>query len=327
MISVELIEDILTPPASRAWNTITKTLYNNFSQSLPDSSVQEIIKREKNIYNLETLISGAAWELWNSFEECVPKTSQLILDFWNKNLNGKAIFIIDGLSLREMPFFLDEGKRRGYSVHQSKISASALPSDTTYFSRSLGFSQRSILENNGAGTNHLLKNVVTDVSDLPWKDCLQLIGTDPNLLFWHTWFDDRIHEYKIPGKGLRDLSQKSKEHFTSDEFWNLIDKLTHGRRLVITSDHGYASTADFINISGEQGEYLKKTYKSQRYAKNTEVRRYSIPPLDIELTSKSGNFQYVLGKRKWKNSGGYPTLIHGGLSLMETMVPFIEISK
>jgi hypothetical protein len=35
----------------------------------------------------------------------------------------------------------------------------------------------------------------------------------------------------------------------------------------------------------------------------------------------------VNGRRKWKSAGGYPTLIHGGLSVLEVAVPFIELSK
>jgi len=46
-----------------------------------------------------------------------------------------------------------------------------------------------------------------------------------------------------------------------------------------------------------------------------------IPPLDLTL----GSHRYALGRRKWKIQGGYPHLQHGGLSLLEMFVPFIEI--
>jgi len=327
MISVDLLDDILLSPTTNAWDSIISTLYNIFSPSFNQSPVQEIIRREKKVNTLETLISGSCWDLWKSFEQAVPKTSQLIIDFWNKNFNGKAVFIIDGLSLREIPFILDGARKRGFSIQQSKISASALPSDTTYFAKSLGFSQRSSLENNSAGNTHLLKGAKTDCVDLPWRDCLKLIGPEPNWVLWHTWFDDKIHELKVPGKGLRELSVKSQENFTSDDFWALVDKLSYGRRLVITSDHGYAATGEFLNVGEDQGDYLKATYKNQRYTKSENRENTWVPPIDIEVDSPNGLFRYVLGLRKWRNSGGYPTLAHGGLSLMETLVPFIELSK
>lgn len=328
MINEKILDDLLLNSNSVAWKSIEEILFNTFSPSFASTPAQEIVKREKEIVNLEALIAGSCWDLWNSFEKEVPKTSQSLVDFWKKTLTGKAIFIIDGLSLREMPLFLDEAQKRGYAIHQSKITASELPSDTTYFARSLGFGQRSALENNLAGNNHFLQGAVTELSDLPWRDCIQIISNEPNIVFWHTWFDDRIHEYKVPGKGLRELSLKSIENFTSNDFWDLVRKLSHGRRLIITSDHGYASTGDFTNVNGEQAEYLKTIYKSQRYSKNDkEIKIKSTPPIEIQLQNNNGLFSYALGRRKWKSSGGYPTLAHGGLSLMETMVPFIEISE
>ncbi|SDG75056.1 hypothetical protein SAMN04487975_101378 [Planococcus glaciei] len=328
MIDKELLNSMLLGTDQRAWEAIEETLFNVFTPPFEQSPVQEILKREGKISGLEALIAGAGWDLWHSFETNVSKTSELLIKFWEENHDGKAVFIIDGLSLREMPFFLTESQKRGYTIHQSKITASALPSDTTYFAKKLGFSQRSSLENNSAGLNHFFTGAKTELSDMPWKDCISLIGNDPNLIFWHTAFDDRIHEYKVPGKGLRELSLKSSEYFTSEGFWELIEKASLGRRVIITSDHGYASTGEFTNISGEQGDYLKETYKSQRYTKNKERRPMkSIPPIEIQMENSQGLFSYVLGRRRWKNSGGYPTLAHGGLSLMETMVPFIEITK
>jgi hypothetical protein len=327
MVANELLDSVLLQPTSNAWISIVQKLYDNYSSPFTESPVQEIIKREKAMVSIETIIAGAAWDLWYSFEDSVPKTARLIQDFWSSNLNGKAVLIIDGLSMREMPFLIDQGNKRGYTIHQSTISSSALPSDTTFFAKSLGFSSRSELSNNSAGKNHYLDGAVTDCVDLPWEDCVNLISSEPNWVLWHTKFDDLIHEYNGPGKGIRELCNKSEEHFTSDAFWSLIYRLSNGRKVVITSDHGYASTGDFNNITGEQGDYLKATYKSQRYTKCGESRIASTPPLDILLSSENGEFQYVLGRRKWKSTGGYPTLAHGGLSLMETLVPYIEISK
>lgn len=327
MIARELLDNVLLQSTSKAWINIVQQIYENFSGPFTDTPMQEIVKREKAMVSLETILAGAAWDLWSSFEDSVPKTAKLIRNFWDNNLNGKAVLIIDGLSMREMPFFIEEGNRRGYKVIQSTVSSSALPSDTTFFAKSLGFSSRAELSNNGAGKNHYLKNAVTDCNDLPWEDCVNLIGSEPNWVLWHTKFDDLIHEYKGPGKGIRELCSKSEEYFTSDAFWKLIERLSKGRKIVITSDHGYASTGDFLNISGEEAEYLKTTFKNQRYAKSVRRNGDSIPPLDITLNSANGEFQYVLGRRKWKSSGGYPTLAHGGLSLMETLVPFIEMSK
>ena len=59
----------------------------------------------------------------------------------------------------------------------------------------------------------------------------------------------------------------------------------------------------------------------------TEDQSGWVPPIDRVLTTGHGRFAFVLGRRKWKSQGGYPTLTHGGLSILEVLVPFIELSK
>lgn len=43
--------------------------------------------------------------------------------------------------------------------------------------------------------------------------------------------------------------------------------------------------------------------------------------------SAYGRHLDVNGRRKWRSQGGYPTLIHGGLSILEVAVPFIELRR
>jgi hypothetical protein len=52
-----------------------------------------------------------------------------------------------------------------------------------------------------------------------------------------------------------------------------------------------------------------------------------MPPVELTLASAHGRRRYALGRRKWKSHGGYPTLTHGGLSVLEVASPFIEISR
>lgn len=45
------------------------------------------------------------------------------------------------------------------------------------------------------------------------------------------------------------LTRDAAEQLTSDDFWTFAERLATGRRLVITSDHGYAATGCVINLS------------------------------------------------------------------------------
>ena len=42
-----------------------------------------------------------------------PRASQAIIDFWNGTQRGKAVLILDGLSVRECPWLLEQAEGRG----------------------------------------------------------------------------------------------------------------------------------------------------------------------------------------------------------------------
>ena len=130
------------------------------------------------------------------------------------------------------------------------------------------------------------------------------------------------------GAGLHRLAKEIHAGLESDDFWTLVERLSTGRRLVITGDHGYAATGLFPDlIDKDQVSYLKSLFKSGRSSGSPADDGSWVPPVDLRLATAHGNHAYVLGRRKWKSAAGYPTLQHGGLSLLEVLVPFIELSK
>ena len=52
--------------------------------------------------------------------------------------------------------------------------------------------------------------------------------------------------------------------------------------------------------------------------------RRHLPPPVLRFTDAGGTWLVVVGQRKWKVRGGFPTLCHRGLSLLEAAVPIIE---
>jgi hypothetical protein len=123
------------------------------------------------------------------------------------------------------------------------------------------------------------------------------------------------------------LAKEAAQQLTSKDFWHLVQRLTTGRRLVITSDHGYAATGHFpLTEDEDQARYLQQTFKSGRLANGGNTGPW-IPPLDLQIQSEHGTRRLVLGRRKWKSPGGYPALTHGGLSIFEVALPFIELSR
>jgi hypothetical protein len=147
---------------------------------------QEITDRERRVGEIELLLSSSAWEL-REFENSVPRTAVSVIDFWNSATGGKAVLILDALSLRESPWLLQEAERRGYHIQQAGVRGSEIPSDTTSFAEALKFGQRSSIENNGAGLAHHLPGARTESLNIAWQDCLDWIASAPAIVLWHHW--------------------------------------------------------------------------------------------------------------------------------------------
>lgn len=319
---------LLTASPPDAWREIFANLWETFSAPLSAKHVESaLMERERSIEPLELMLSGSAWELWRDFESTVPRTAPALVDFWNTTPGGKAVLILDGLSLRETPWLLQEAAARGYVVHQSVARGAEIPSETNMFARALGFAQRSALENNGAGGAHKLTGARTESGDTEWESATGWINAAPAIVLWHHWPDDRIHKYSAPGDGFQRLCREAAQQLTSESFWKMIERMTTGRRLVITSDHGYAACGQFADSTKDQSAWLKNIFGASRYAPGIVGEDNWMPPISLALETAHGQNQFALGRRKWKSAGGYPTLAHGGLSLLEVAVPFIEISK
>ncbi|QDS97681.1 hypothetical protein [Adhaeretor mobilis] len=335
-LSRGLLDTITSGSPQQAWDAIGQSLWETFSAPISAASKQtatsEIVNRDANINELENVVSGSCWDLWQHFGDCVPRTSQSLIEFWGRVGGGKAVLILDGLSLRESPWLLGALKERGYTIHKAGYRASELPCETTPFARSLGFQQRADLENNGASKTHSLTGAATESTGLPWEDCVASVKSQEHFVYWHHWPDSRIHELAKPGEGLRKLAAEAQSRLSEDAFWEFVERLAHGRRLVITADHGFAACGNFPDLGKEQSNYMKALFKSGRTAvvppstEPTEPAAW-MPPIDLELETEHGKHRFALGRRKWKVSGEKNRLLaHGGLSLLEVFVPFFELS-
>ncbi len=323
------LDQLFSLPADQAWQALFDLLWQRFAQPLrPEIADAQTTDRDRACAKLDNLLSGSAWELWHRYEASAPRTSQALKHFWAEHSHGKAILILDALSLRELPWLLEQAAARGYTLHKQCVAGAEIPGDTTPFAKALGFGQRSSLANN-KGNSTDFPGAFTDTSDLPFADCNALIKADPNVIFWHEWPDSEMHDL-ADDNGYRKLAKSAASQLRSDDFWSLVETLTTGRRLVITADHGYAHSGLFPDVTNrEQSDYLKSNFKSGRASQVEpgDKPHYWVPPLTQIIESQHGRYELVLGRRKWKSQGGYPALTHGGLSLLEVAVPFIEISR
>lgn len=311
-----------------AWPVIIQKALEITSKPLAAGNApSEVTKRDREIGSLDHFLSSSGWDLWQAFGSTVERTSDRLVRWWDEPYSAKAVLILDGLSLRELPWLLQGAKQHGFTLHEVSANASELPGETNEFARALGFGSRSQLQNNGGGLAHSLQPAYTECVDMAWKDCEGLINSAPNWVFWHHWPDSKVHDGSGAGQGLDTLSRDAAAQLSSDEFWAFVERLATGRRLVITSDHGYAATGYFPDAEGEVGQFLKKTFSSGRSTAGAGGTGPFVPPVAIHVNSPHGDHLLAVGRWKWKSQGGYPTLTHGGLSLLEVLSPFVELTK
>lgn len=329
-LPLTLLRQLQAASPDNAWASLFTHAWNTCTQPLTkEKASAEVTKRDAELGAADLFLATAGWDLWNSYEAVVPRTADALASWWAERGAGRAVLVLDALSLREVPWLLKGAAERGYTVHQSRATGAELPAETTPFAEALGFTSRSSLQNNGGAGKGRLAGAVTDSTDLPWEDCAAQINAFPDWLLWHHWPDKRLHDLGAPGHGLAALAKEAAEKLSGDDFWGLVHTLTTGRRLVITADHGYAASGHFPDTADPaQAQYLKDRFKSGRSAAFTEPEPGNwVPPLALHLKTAHADATFALGRRKWKSQGGYPTLAHGGLTLLEVAVPFIELSR
>lgn len=328
-LPLTLVRSLGTTDPSKAWAAIFQHAWTICAAELPARGVAgEVTRRDREVGALDLFLAAAGWDLWRAYESSVERTADALGAWWSSHSGGRAVLLLDGLSLREVPWILQGAAERGFQVHAARATGAELPAETTPFANALGFSSRGALENNGAGSGHRLAGARTDSVDVPWADTTKLISAEPSWVLWHHWPDDRLHDLAEAGQGIEKLTSEAQRELTDDAFWSLVSRLTTGRRLIITSDHGYAASGYFGDVPEDQAKHLKELFKSGRSAPGTgNAAGNWVPPVDLALTSTHGARRYAVGRRKWKSQGGYPTLTHGGLSVLEVASPFIELSR
>jgi hypothetical protein len=327
-LPLALVRTLAKATAKDAWSAIFQYAWEVCRRPLtPSAAPGEITKRDRETAALDLFLAAAGWDLWKEFEASAPATAEALTSWWAGRSTGRGILILDGLSLREVPWLLQGAEKRGYKVHASRATASELPGETSSFAHALGFSGRAALENNGAGSSHRLKKARTETLGIPWADAVKVIDAKPDWVLWHHWPDNRVHDLAVAGQGLEKLTVEVAQELATDAFWSLVERMSTGRRLVITSDHGYAATGLFADAPDDQAKHLREALKSGRSAPGQSDDPPWVPPVQLTLTTKHGANRFALGRRKWKSQGGYPTLTHGGLTVLEVASPFIELSR
>jgi hypothetical protein len=313
------------PDAEKAWAGIFDRLLTIALESARPSAI------DKATITPDRLLAESAWNLWQTYPHHAPTALNALKRFWSITApTGTAVLVLDGLSLRELNIIAKESENRSLKPSRLSVLASEVPTETDAFAAGLGLPSRSKLADNKAPASFIFagEDTYTDVLDAPFEDCVAMIPAKERIFVWHKWPDFPLIDEN--GKHLSDTAvevarRATRETLTGDGFWRLVNKLRQGRRLVITSDHGYGIRDSFSSEEKDSDsiKLLREFLGARRCAAVKPDKpwpRRNLPP----LTCVHNGQLVVMGQRWWSVQGGFPALFHGGLSLLEATVPYIE---
>ncbi|HTN83165.1 MAG TPA: hypothetical protein VL242_05755, partial [Sorangium sp.] len=163
-----LLRRLQAASPANAWASLFEHAWNTCSAPLAlEKAASEVTKRDAELGAVDLFLATAGWDLWNSYEAVIPRTADVLASWWAERGAGRAVLVLDALSLREAPWLLKGAAERGYAVHQSRATGAELPADTTPFAEALGFASRGSLQNNGGAGKGRLPGATTDSTDLP----------------------------------------------------------------------------------------------------------------------------------------------------------------
>jgi hypothetical protein len=249
-------------------------------------------------FEQEVKVSEFEWQLNRIFFE--------IYDYLQKQIENASfefsipLIIMDGMSIREANLLIKDLKEKGYNIVEYDHTLSALPSITESFRDKVKMEFTEIIS-----------------GKIP-----------PDLNFekpiWVSYPDEILHH------AARILPPPKAYEETKKVLLKILE-LAEKSEVTIISDHGYIMVDAVWPLTESDRKFLKeKVFGSNRYVKVTQVDKKAIErlnslPRDFQYATISNGYYCIKGRYFWPISGYGKSISHGGLSLMECIVPKIRV--
>ncbi len=321
-LTLEIYQKFISPGPRLPW--IKKWLLEEvWSQEKYESTERVSYLRvgEEKVNKLEEVIASSAPRIYDEFLERPPKDKD-ILTFLKDN-RGSAVVIFDGLSLREMPILRKMCEESGFEILEFDASWGCVPSETIDF-----IEQR-------------LNLINTSPIQLPNKPGLKELGISA---YYYTQPSDRRRLNKndslllwssFPDSTYGDSGARFPQHFDQihtllETAWrNTVQDVPKNKTIVITSDHGYVFFGPGLSFprSNEALRPLNALLKGERFCRFK--KRDDVPHhMDLKVIEDKC-LALIKGRVQTHPPGTSSTKLykHGGLSLMEMLVPWVKIKQ
>ena len=280
---------------------------------------------EKVVNELEETIAAAAGRIYDEMLSPAPPERNL-REFLTARQPCAAV-VFDGLSLREVPLIRRLAGESGLRIVEQGWSLAAVPSDTTDF-----VAQR--LNVGAIAPSQLAASAALKALGVSatWLDQVNqkrmLDPAAPALLVWSAFPD-----YRYTERDAKFVEMFGNLHQMMMTAWqNSVQEVMHrapGRRILVTSDHGYVFFGAGYAFARDNGAIAPLTdyLGGERFARLAEKPN---PPAHRDLAVlKDRGVAMIRGRVQThpRGEGARKLYKHGGLSLMEMLTPWVVLES
>ncbi len=314
-------------PAIKSWLLDTVWTGDRYRYTEPE---QYLRTGEEAVCRLEELLSTGAQQVWDELHaeslRAPTVKAWLGLDAFlpppsSAHPPVRAAIIFDGLSLREIPLLLQMAEATGLRVKSTQAIATCLPTETVHFveERVLG---TSISPSHLPGRREFAeKNAKAFYLDQP--NTREVFPEDRNLLIWSTYPDRLFSNDEARTEAL--FTTFHRDYIPT--IWKCTAQaIPRGVPIVVTSDHGYIFFGASLEAtrSSDAPELLGQA-RMKEFAPDESVPT-GHPDLQICPQTRLAMLRGRLRARP-QGTSSRKLYQHGGFSLMEVLVPWIELER
>jgi len=280
---------------------------------------------EDAVARFEEVVATGALSVWDELEadsrQSPAVSSWLGIDAGLPLESPRAVVVFDGLSLRELPLLLKMAGNTGFRVKSASAISTSLPTETFDFVEQRVIGKR-IGPSQLKGRRELAeKNVGAFYLEQP--NSREVFPTGRSLLVWSSYPDRLFFNDEARSEQL--FSTFHRDHMPV--LWKCtVQAIPSGVPIVVTADHGYV----FFGASLESTRNAEACaiLDQARFKEFGATERFPDWHADLQLLAGTRTAM-LRGRLRAKPSGPASRKLyqHGGFSLMEVLVPWLELER